>query len=499
MFLGAGANILRVFRKAKNDPIRGAAAPTITELPPSYAAEYPYNNVTATESGHLFEMDDTPGAERIQVYHRTGSHIELRPDGAVKYVSKSKRQDVTVADHEIIVNGDYKITVSGGANIYVRNGAFEIQADNGLAINVKGELKMRGDNIFMRADNKISLAAPKVDIGGVGANATTPFLSLPTGIVPIFGVLVPRVTGVFPSSPGSISTLAGLLSAVSTISSYARNVGKSLQFAKSLTDAKGMPLVPEVAPPEEIPVSNPQVYNGKSVERIEFRDRQFDTPEDVQNSEAYTAHQNLSEEIGDFTSATKALPGQQSTTYVDTEPPGEEPPPATSYPFASGGTVRFEQGNTVVVGTNTKFTEDVAVGMYLTFPSPPFVSAPFPQGFPRIASIANDTVMVITEPYGYPTVTSVVPYVFRYRAFAEYADKKVFTLTDQLGSSTLTLASLMQNYIPPIIEPEEFAIPVDAVVDNTTSGPGGSGGITGGEGGTVPGPPPQEWNDPPLI
>lgn len=491
MFLGAGADILRVFRKAKNDPIRGAAGPTIAELPPSYAAEYPHNNVTASESGHLFEMDDTPGAERIHLYHRTGSHIEMRPDGGVKYVCKSGRQDVTVADQEIIVNGDYKISVSGGANIYVRNGTFEIQADNGLAINVKGELKLRGDNIFMRADNKISLAAPKVDIGGVGPNATTPFLSLPTGIVPIFGVLVPRITGVFPSAPGSIGTLTALISAVAAISSYARNVGKSLELAKTLTDAKGMPLVPEISPPEEIPLSNPQVYNGKSEERIEFRDRQFDTPEDVQNSEAYTAHQNLSEEIGDFTAAAKALPGQQSATYVDIEPPGEEPPPATSYPFASGGTVRFEENNTVVVGTNTKFTEDVAVGMYLTFPSSPFVNAPFPLGFPRIASIANDTVMVITKPYGYPTVTNVVPYVFRYRAFAEYADKSVFALTDQLGSSTLTLESMMSNFIPPIIEPEEFAIPVDTVVNNTTSG--------GGGGGTEPGPPPQGWNDPPLI
>lgn len=511
MFLGQAADILRVFRRAKNDPIRGAAAPAINELPPAYAAEYPYNNVTATESGHLFELDDTPGAERVHVYHRTGSHIEMRPDGTVKYVSKSKRQDVTIADQEIIVNGDYKISVAGGANIYVRGGAFEIQADNGLAINVKGELKLRGDNIFMRADNKISLAAPKVDIGGVGKNASVPFLSLPTGIVPIFGVLVPRVTGIFPSSsptvPSSINASAlgptssitsivtavkGLATSVSSLSTlasttaaYARDAGKSLAYAKGLMGSDGQPLVPEIAQPEEIPLSNPQVYNGKSVERIAFRDRQFDTPEDVDSGDTYVAHQNLSEELRDFESKLKDLPGQPSTVYVDTTAPEEEPPPRTAYVFSSGGTVRFESGNTIVIGTGTKFTEDVAVGMYLTFPSAPFQQQSFPSTFPRVASIANDTVLVLAAPYTFTTISNVSPYVFKYRPFQEYADRNVFTATERLGSSSLTLQSMLVNFLPPLIEPEEITIPKDApIITTPLAAPNPA--TTGGESATTP-------------
>ena len=44
--------------------------------------EYPYNHVTYTESGHCFELDDTPGGERVRLLHRTQSFLEFLPDGS---------------------------------------------------------------------------------------------------------------------------------------------------------------------------------------------------------------------------------------------------------------------------------------------------------------------------------------------------------------------------------------------------------------------------------
>ena len=46
------------------------------EPEPYYAAIYPYNNVYESESGHALEFDDTKDAERVHVYHRSGSYIE---------------------------------------------------------------------------------------------------------------------------------------------------------------------------------------------------------------------------------------------------------------------------------------------------------------------------------------------------------------------------------------------------------------------------------------
>ena len=43
----------------------------------SYAAKYPHNHVTKTKSGHIIEVDDTPGAERLRTYHKSGTYTEI--------------------------------------------------------------------------------------------------------------------------------------------------------------------------------------------------------------------------------------------------------------------------------------------------------------------------------------------------------------------------------------------------------------------------------------
>lgn len=60
-----------------------------------YDAKYPYNHVYESESGHVIEIDDTPGAERIHHYHRSGSFTEYHPTADI--VSKSKNNYYTIA------------------------------------------------------------------------------------------------------------------------------------------------------------------------------------------------------------------------------------------------------------------------------------------------------------------------------------------------------------------------------------------------------------------
>ena len=52
-----------------------------------HATVYPFNNVHETESGHVFEMDDTPEAELIALTHRTTSQLRFDPDGS--YILRS--------------------------------------------------------------------------------------------------------------------------------------------------------------------------------------------------------------------------------------------------------------------------------------------------------------------------------------------------------------------------------------------------------------------------
>jgi len=49
----------------------------------SYAARYPYNHVYESESGHVFEVDDTPNAERITMYHTAGTYVDVDNNGTM--------------------------------------------------------------------------------------------------------------------------------------------------------------------------------------------------------------------------------------------------------------------------------------------------------------------------------------------------------------------------------------------------------------------------------
>ena len=42
-----------------------------------FKAKYPHNKVWETKMGHIFEVDDTAGFERIHVYHQNGSYINF--------------------------------------------------------------------------------------------------------------------------------------------------------------------------------------------------------------------------------------------------------------------------------------------------------------------------------------------------------------------------------------------------------------------------------------
>lgn len=100
-----------------------------------YAAEYPYNNVMETESGHIVEYDDTFEAERIHIAHRNGSFQEWYPLGdKVEKITKG-RYTIVMEDDHLYVMGDCKITVQGNAEVYVKEDAF-VKVDKNVELTV---------------------------------------------------------------------------------------------------------------------------------------------------------------------------------------------------------------------------------------------------------------------------------------------------------------------------------------------------------------------------
>lgn len=111
----------------------------VAERETEYAAKYPYNSTITTESGHVLELDDTPKAERIHVYHKSGSYIEIFPDGTIITKSVKDSVSVTLKNHNIsVVKGDLQIVAKeGDIQIVTEKGNIDLVTTKGV-INIRG-------------------------------------------------------------------------------------------------------------------------------------------------------------------------------------------------------------------------------------------------------------------------------------------------------------------------------------------------------------------------
>ena len=126
-----------------------ACGGSFSEPPTKYNAKFPHNMVMETKSGHVFELDDTPGAERVHIYHRAGTFIEMHPDGDVVVKSNKTSYHLSMGDFNIYVAGDCNITAE--TNIHMKTkGNFCLEVGGDADFNVSGTLKMeaKGESKF---------------------------------------------------------------------------------------------------------------------------------------------------------------------------------------------------------------------------------------------------------------------------------------------------------------------------------------------------------------
>ena len=106
----------------------------------SYNAKYPYNHVFESEGGHIVEFDDTPGAERIHIFHRMGTRAEIDMEGNLSIKVVGKRFEVTMEESYAHFQNNMNITVDGETNLYFRSDA-NIQVDGNLKLHVQGDVE----------------------------------------------------------------------------------------------------------------------------------------------------------------------------------------------------------------------------------------------------------------------------------------------------------------------------------------------------------------------
>ena len=110
----------------------------------TYAPQYPYNNVMETESGHVKEYDDTPGAERIMERHKSGTQYEIAANGSKTERIVRDNYQLVVGHDTLEVFGDVRIIVSGNADIAVA-GNMNTAVGGTTNLTSTGKITMTGD------------------------------------------------------------------------------------------------------------------------------------------------------------------------------------------------------------------------------------------------------------------------------------------------------------------------------------------------------------------
>ena len=166
-----GANTYIDGRNANTVSITTADGKTWNEPKSPYAAKYPYNDVEVTESGHTFERDDTPGKERINIQHRSGTYEELQPDGSRAIHVYGSDYHVVIKDKNLYVKGSCNLNVDGDVSLSVGGnltgkikGDGKLDFDGKLELTVGKEFKVRdGSGFSHKSGGSMKWNGPKYE------------------------------------------------------------------------------------------------------------------------------------------------------------------------------------------------------------------------------------------------------------------------------------------------------------------------------------------------
>jgi len=212
------------------------------ETPP----KYPYNNIVQTESGHTFELDDTPERERIRLEHRSGTFTEIQSDGTEVHKIIGDGYEIVTKDKNVLIKGVCNITVNGDAIFHVKGNKYEriegdfeqeilgnyiqtvkkqtkILSEGDMTIganpNLDGTLTLStGDHVYIDSDLNVAgeVVADKIT-SRTRVDAGTGISAGPLGFVSITGGLS---LGIPAAVPLSIFTIGTINSATSVNSPF---------------------------------------------------------------------------------------------------------------------------------------------------------------------------------------------------------------------------------------------------------------------------------------
>jgi uncharacterized protein (DUF2345 family) len=110
------------------------------------AGAYPNYWSHKTRSGHTFIMDDSEGKETVTLQHRSGTGIQMRPDGGMLLTTHNGKYEVTFGENRVTISGAQDITVKGDASMRVY-GNHNVTVHKDYNLTVLGDMNVTAKNM----------------------------------------------------------------------------------------------------------------------------------------------------------------------------------------------------------------------------------------------------------------------------------------------------------------------------------------------------------------
>ena len=114
----------------------------------AYGAKYPFNKTMTTESGHAIEVDDTPGKERLHVYHKTGTYTEVNEKGRRVCKIVNDDYEIVAGNKEVFIKGNVNIVVKGNVKMQI-DGKYDVNVGGTCNITSGGEMRLKAPKIYL--------------------------------------------------------------------------------------------------------------------------------------------------------------------------------------------------------------------------------------------------------------------------------------------------------------------------------------------------------------
>lgn len=125
-----------------------ATTPFKGEPETAYKAKYPHNKTVTTKSGHAVEIDDTPGQERIHIYHKSGTYSEINNKGRKVQKTVDDDFEVIIKDKEVYIGGKVNVFVKGDATLKI-DGNYKMDIGGTCDITSVKDMTLVANNIHL--------------------------------------------------------------------------------------------------------------------------------------------------------------------------------------------------------------------------------------------------------------------------------------------------------------------------------------------------------------